>query len=75
MADVFKNVIQCSRTGFQMFSAAWPSVPYDCSFWPVRVVERYQVRSGYPILFGTARRRSTWQSSNADSAECVRSHV
>ncbi|KAI0769270.1 TAP-like protein-domain-containing protein [Trametes elegans] len=57
MTDVFKSIIQNSRNVSQMFSAAWPSVPYYCSFWPVRAVERYQgpfnkTLSGHILVIG-----------------------
>ncbi|KAI0350509.1 hypothetical protein OH77DRAFT_1430975 [Trametes cingulata] len=42
MEDLFQNIITTSRNVSAMFSAAWPTVPYYCSTWPVRAVERYQ---------------------------------
>ncbi|KAI0369590.1 hypothetical protein BV20DRAFT_1078332 [Pilatotrama ljubarskyi] len=42
MEDLFQDIIATSRNVSQMFSAAWPTVPYYCSTWPVRAVERYE---------------------------------
>ncbi|KAI0709175.1 alpha/beta-hydrolase [Earliella scabrosa] len=42
MTDVFEAIIQGTRTTSQMFGAMWPGVTTQCSFWPVRSVERYQ---------------------------------
>ncbi|KAI0709173.1 alpha/beta-hydrolase, partial [Earliella scabrosa] len=42
MTDVFEAVITGTRTTSPMFGALWPSLTNQCSFWPVRAVERYQ---------------------------------
>ncbi|RPD63565.1 alpha/beta-hydrolase [Lentinus tigrinus ALCF2SS1-6] len=42
MADVFNGIIEGTRKASHMFGAGWYAEFYQCSFWPVRSVERYQ---------------------------------
>ncbi|KAI0807372.1 TAP-like protein-domain-containing protein [Fomes fomentarius] len=42
MTDVFNAVITGAQNVSHLFSALWPDLSNQCSFWPVRSVERYQ---------------------------------
>ncbi|KAI0747569.1 alpha/beta-hydrolase [Fomes fomentarius] len=42
MTDVFNAVIASAQNVSHLFSSVWPALSSQCSFWPVRSVERYQ---------------------------------
>ncbi|KAI1791401.1 alpha/beta-hydrolase [Ganoderma leucocontextum] len=42
MLDVFDGLIARSRNVSRMYGGLWPAAIYECPFWPVRSVERYQ---------------------------------
>ncbi|KAI0709137.1 hypothetical protein C8Q76DRAFT_799168 [Earliella scabrosa] len=42
MTTAFEGVIEGTRTTSNLFGAIWPGLGSQCSFWPVRSVERYQ---------------------------------
>ncbi|RPD63511.1 alpha/beta-hydrolase [Lentinus tigrinus ALCF2SS1-6] len=42
MEQVLKGIISTAQNVTHLFGSSWPVVFYQCSFWPVRSVERYQ---------------------------------
>ncbi|KAI0709118.1 hypothetical protein C8Q76DRAFT_742305 [Earliella scabrosa] len=42
MTNIFEGMIEVAQTTTALFGGIWPNVGTQCSFWPVRSVERYQ---------------------------------